>query len=264
MKHLNPMKRFGRNLQLTLHPVNNHTMKQALLFIAIIFSVNTSAQDTIWVDHIRHKPAPFERRYLQYTEMPDGKARLSALLTRKAERTTYDGRDAMLVVQTYQFEKGIDRDSSYVNPTSLLPLSYFTDIQSEGHHEKVIFNDTAILNRVEYKDSTTDQTRPNKNWFNGVITDDIIASLPLKEKAVFAFRAINPGKRYFEYVVAATVEAKEELDIPGLGKRTCWRIRIGSEKDGTKEWYTVKEQIQVKKMFRFKNGNVFYRVMVLS
>ncbi|PZR29470.1 MAG: hypothetical protein DI535_01805 [Citrobacter freundii] len=239
-------------------------LKGFLLFVPVIFSFASSAQDTIWVKDIHRKPAPFERRYLQYTEMPDGKVKLSALLTRKAEKTSYDGHDAMLIVQTYQLEKGIDRDSSYVNPASLLPISYFTDIQSEGHHEKVIFAGTGILNKVEYKDSTTDVTKPYSDQFNGVITDDIIGSLPFKEKAVFAFHAINPGKRFFEYTVAATVEGKEDIDIPGLGKRSCWRIRIGSEKDGTMEWYTVKEQIQVKKRFRFKNGNVFYRVMVVG
>lgn len=239
-------------------------LKGLLLFVQVIFSLNSSAQDTIWVKDIHRKPAPFERRYLQYTEMPDGKVKLSALLTRKAEKTTYDGRDAMLIVQTYQSEKVVDRDSSYVNPVSLLPMSYFTDIQSEGHHENVIFTGREILNKVEYKDSTTNHTKSDDNRFNGVITDDIIGSLPLKQNAVFAFRATNPGKRYFEYTVAVTVEGKEDMDIPGLGKRSCWRIRIGNEKGGTMEWYTVKEQIEVKKMFRFKNGNVFYRVMIVG
>jgi hypothetical protein len=229
-----------------------------------LLSVNSFGQDTIWVKDIHLKPRSFERRYLQYTELKDGKVKFGALLTRKAEKTTFTGRNAMLFIQTYQFEKTIDRDSSYVDPTTLLPISYFTDIQSEGHHEKVMFTGSQILNKVEYKDSTTDLVQTDKGWFNGVISDDIIGSLPLKEKAVFAFHAINPGKRYFEYTVSVTVEAKEELEIPGLGKRSCWRIRIGSEKDGTLEWYTVKEQIQVKKRFLFKNGNIFYRVMILG
>lgn len=237
-------------------------MKVSFLLLCVACCLNSFAQDTVWVNNIPRKPMPFERRYLQYTEMQDGKVKLSALLTRKAEKTTYDGHNAMLVVQTYQFEKCVDRDSSYVDPSSLLPLSYFTDIQSEGHREKVRFNATEIQNIVEYKDSTTDQRKPGKGWFNGVITDDIIEGLPLKEKAVFAFHAVNPGKRYFEYTVAVTVEAKESLEIPGLGKRECWRIRVSNDRSSTLEWYTVKEQIQVKKKFIFKNGNVFYRVMI--
>jgi hypothetical protein len=236
-----------------------------LLFIPLSFfllNLYLHAQDTTWVQKIHRKPAPFERRYLQYTEMKDGTVKLSALLTRKAEIKTYDGHDVMLFVQTYQFDKAVDRDSSFTDPATLLPVAYFTDIQSEGHREKVIFSGTTIENTVVYKDSTSHQEKPDHRWFNGVIGDDIIGSLPLKEKAVFAFKAINPGKRYFEYTVAVTVEGKEMLELPGLGKIPCWRIRIGKEEDGTMEWYTIKEQVQVKKRFRFKNGNIFYRVMI--
>lgn len=234
----------------------------SLLLLAITFSGVAISQDTIWVKNISRKLQVTERRYLQYTEMPDGKVKLSALLSRKAQTAKFNNKDALLVVQTYQLQNGVDIDSSYVDPETLHPIAYYTAIQSEGHREKVIFNAKEIENIVEYKDSTERFIHPDRGWFNGVITDDIISSLPLKENTRFAFRAINPGKRYYEYTVVVTVEGKEELDLPGFGRVMCWRVRNGSATDGTLEWYTVNDQIQVKRKYKFKNGNVFYRVMV--
>lgn len=233
-----------------------------LITTLIACSLSAASQDTVWVKASSGKLQPFERRYLQYTEMKDGKVKLSALLTRKAEKKTYDGKNALLVVQTYQQEKVVDRDSSFVDPATLLPFAYFTEIQSEGHREKVLFLSGGIQNQVIYQDSVTNAVKPDHQSFNGVIGDDIISCLPLKENAVFAFRAVNPGKRYFEYPVAITVEGKEDVDVAGLGKIPCWRVRVGTEKSGTTEWYSVKDQVQVKKKFVFANGNIFYRVMI--
>ncbi len=232
----------------------------ALLMLALYLPAK--AADTIWIKKFPRRVQPFERRYLQYTELKEGKVRLSALLTRKAIKTSYEGINSLLFIQTYQFEKGVDRDSSFVNDETLLPLAYFTDIQSEGHREEVLFLAEQVHNKVAYKDSITVLEKPAHQWFNGVITDDIISSLPMKKGAVFAFRAINPGKRYYEYAVIVTIEGKEKLLIPGVGNLPCWRVRIGDEKDGVLEWYTTKEQIQVKKQARLGNGTTFYRVLI--
>jgi hypothetical protein len=238
-------------------------MVRMIIVLAILaLYLPATAGDTIRIKKAQQKIKPFERRYLQYTALKDGKVRLSALLTRKAIKTSYAGSTAFLFIQTYQFEKAIDRDSSYVNDESLLPLAYFTDIQSEGHREKVLFSSGHVHNTIEYKDSQTVFEKPSHQWFNGVVTDDIIAGLPMKKGRVFAFQAINPGKRYYEYDVVITVEDKEDLVIPGIGKLSCWRIRLGDEKDGSIEWYTVKDQIQVKKQARLRNGNTFFRVLI--
>jgi hypothetical protein len=232
----------------------------ALLLLA--FFLPATAADTIWIKNVHRNIQPFERRYLQYTELKDGKIRLSCILTRKAQKTFYEGSDAILFTQKYQLEKATDTDSSIVSTKSLLPLAYFTEIQSEGHREKVLFSPDQIQNTVVYKDSTAVFENAGHQWFNGVITDDIIGSLPMKKGSVFAFQAINPGKRYYEYAVVITIEGKEDLPIPGIGSLSCWRVRIGNEKDGVLEWYTVKQQIQVKKIARLKNGNVFHRVLI--
>ncbi|MET0463350.1 MAG: hypothetical protein ABW007_09350 [Chitinophagaceae bacterium] len=228
----------------------------------MLIHLPAAAADTIWVKSVQRKVQPFERRYLQYTALKDGKIRLSSLLTRKAEVTSYKGAAALLFTQQYQLEKATDTDSSFVSSDSFLPLAYFTAIQSEGHREEVLFSADRIQNTIVYKDSSAFFEKPGHSWFNGVVTDDIISRLPMKKGAVFAFMAVNPGKRYYEYPVVITIEGKEDLLIPGIGNLPCWRVRIGEEKDGIQEWYTLKEQIQVKKLARLKNGNVFHRVLI--
>ncbi|MCG2612970.1 hypothetical protein LZZ85_01720 [Terrimonas sp. NA20] len=237
-------------------------IRGTIALLMLMFYLPSIAADTTWIKNAQRKIQPFERRYLQYTEQKDGKVRLSCILTRKAQKISYEGSGAMLFTQKYQLEKGTDTDSSIVNSETLLPLGYFTEIQSEGHREKVLFSPERVHNTVIYKDSTSIFEKAGHQWFNGVITDDIIGSLPMKKGAVFSFQAINPGKRYYEYVVVITIEGKEDLSIPGVGNLPCWRVRIGDEKDGVTEWYTIKEQLQVKKIARLRNGNVFHRVLI--
>jgi hypothetical protein len=125
-------------------------MKIIFSFVVLVFSATAFCQDTVWAKNFARRIQPFERRYLQYTEMKDGTVKLSTLMTRKAEKVNYQGREQLLIVQTYRMEKGIDRDSSYCDPETLMPVGYFTDIQSEAHKEQVYFSVADIRNRIEF------------------------------------------------------------------------------------------------------------------
>ncbi|MEI9810618.1 MAG: hypothetical protein WDO16_23620 [Bacteroidota bacterium] len=237
------------------------------LFISCcLFSfAQNSAPDTFTVTNALKKLAPFERKYIQYTETKEGNIKFNSILTRKLERVTIASQDAWLTVQTYQLDNHIDRDSSFSDATTLRPVAYFSDVQSEDHREKVTFSQNGITNTTIYKDSTQTIVKENSQWYNGVIADEIISCMPLKSNASFVFKAVNPGLRYFEYITVATVEGQEEIEIAGLGKILCWKVRTGKGgKNGSLEWYTVKGQVQVKKKFEFGNGSSFYRVLLVK
>jgi hypothetical protein len=238
----------------------------ALFIFSCCFSFGqTTAPDTFTVAKADKKLAPFERKYIQYTETKEGLIRFNSILTRKLERHMLSGRERWLSVQTYQLEKHKNTDSSFCEPVTLMPIGYFTDIQSEGHKEKVVFDVNGITNMVIHKDSTKVIMKENNMRYNGVISDDIIACMPLKLNAFFVFKAVNPGIRYFEYTVTVIVEAREEIEIPGLGKIACWRVRTNTgQKVDAIQWYTVKGNVQVKKKFELANGSIFYRVLLVG
>lgn len=242
-------------------------MKYILFFLLVFLSPlafsQTGKADTFFVENASKKLKPSERKYIQYTETKDGFILFNSILTRKLERTAIAGTEGWLSVQSYQLDKYIDKDSSFSAVHDLLPVFYHTDVQSEAHKEIVEFRADGINHTILYKDSSKKFRKENTWRYNGVMTDDIISTMPLKKDAVFVIKAVNPGERYFEYLTVVAVEAQEEIEIDGIGKLLCWRVRTGKGgKTGSLEWYTVKGQVQVKKKFEFANGSVFYRVLL--
>lgn len=234
------------------------------LFFTRSFSQNNLA-DTFFVKNDIDNIVPGQRKYIQYTETKEGFINFQSILTRKIEKAIYEGKQQWLITQTYQQAKSIDTDSSYCDIKTLMPSTYFTNIQSEGHREKVIFSDKQIINTIFFKDSISSAVKDNKYFYNGVIADDIIATMPLQQGARFIIKTLNPGKRYFEYYTTVEVLGKEEIEVPGLGIISCWKINT-SQGGGipSTEWYAVKGQFMVKKKFVFKNGNIFYRMLLVG
>lgn len=212
-----------------------------------------------------YRIVPYERKYLQFVEKKDGLINFQSILTRKIERINYKGEQQLLIAQTYQSNKSIDRDSSICNANTLMPLAYFTDIPSEGHKETVVFSETTIENTVFFKDSITQTKKENKGFYNSVIADNIIATMPLKHNAKFSVKMVNPGLRYFEYTAEVEVLGQEDVEIAGMGIIPCWKIKTSARAGSLAlEWYSVKGQIQVKKRFEFKDGSVFYRILLVG
>lgn len=237
--------------------------KTRLLIISglLLANVLAFAQDTISVgdSRMKYKGAIGERKYVQYIESATGAVNFNSLLTRKIERSSGS---KILISQTYQSANGIDYDSSYCTASTLEPLNYHTYIKSEGHREHVTFHDDKIANVTFFKDSSQTIVKENVGYFNGVMTDELIAALPLKEGASFVFKTVNPGLRFYPYVTRIVVVGKELLKIAGQDF-PCWRIRVnqGGPSDAM-EWYTVKDRIQVMKKFPLGNGSIFYRVLI--
>ncbi len=247
----------------------NSTFKKTwelfFLFLGMIIPALANAQehtDTVQVKDAGKKIKSSQKRYLQFTETKDGFIQSATLLTRTVGLTTYQDRSLLLVIQKYQSGNSIDTDSSYCEKESLLPVAYFTDIVSEKHRERVVFADS-IINETIFADSLKIVRKKNTGRYNGVITDELIATLPLGLHKKFVFRTVNPGLRYFEYATTVYVEAMEQLWFPSIGKINCWKLKVSQGGDSyAYDWYTVKAQEQVKKKFIFKNGSSFNRVWI--
>lgn len=244
-------------------------MRLILIILILGLTINAFCQSTQTGKYIVGKGIdrviPSEKKYLQFTEKKDGLINFQSILTRKIEQINYKGEQQLLIVQTYQSNKSIDRDSSICNANTLMPLAYFTDIPSEGHKETVVFSETTIENTVFFKDSITQTKKENKGFYNSVIADNIIATMPLKHNAKFSVKMVNPGLRYFEYTAEVEVLGQEDLEIAGMGIIPCWKIKTSARAGSfALEWYSVKGQIQVKKRFEFKDGSVFYRILLVG
>jgi hypothetical protein len=244
-------------------------MKVFLIILQLLFAFNLFSQqaqpDTFIVNKAVVKIKPAIRKYLQYTQKVNGLVMFQSLLTREIKNVIYEGKKQFLIIQTYQSEKAIDSDSSFCDAETLMPIAYYSDVQSEGHKEKVLFINNKIENTITYPDSAKTFANENKQRYNGVMDNEIISSLPLKQDASFIVRSVNPGIRYFEYNQTVIVEGKEELLLPGIGKIWCWRIRTSSSPGfSSTEWYSIKNRIQVKSLFQFKNGDTFNRVLLTN
>lgn len=241
-------------------------MKYLLYSFLLLTGYNGAAQakdaDLFKVTNGDKKLAPFERKYIQYIETKEGFIRFNSILTRTCKPITGENGNNWLIIQAYQSGNYINIDSSICEKSTLLPVAYNTHIQSDAYREKVSFSGTGITNTILYTDSSTSSTKPNQGRYNGVMTDDIVSCMPLAVGASFTINVVNPGVRFSEYTTTVTVEAMEEIDISGLGKIPCWRVRNGKGNNTTIEWYSVKEHIQVKKKFEMGNGNNFYRVLL--
>jgi hypothetical protein len=234
------------------------------ILLLITNSSRAALTDTFYIQDAAGKLLPSERKYLQYTETKEGLINFNAILTRTIQKTTYQGTDAFLIVQTYQTAKAIDRDSSYCQPSNLEPLAYSSAIQSEQYREQVLFVNGIIENTIIFKDSTQQFTKTNARFYNGVMTDELIAVLPFEQKKQFILKTVNPGRRYFEYTTKVDVEGQETISIPGAEKVLCWRLRVTNGENYTIQWFTVKGRQQLKKKFVFKNGNAFIRVAMIA
>jgi hypothetical protein len=235
------------------------------LFLSFSLFSQQAQSDTFIVTKAGSKIKPAANKYLQYTQKANGLVMFQSLLTREIKNVIYEGREQLLIIQTYQSQKTIDKDSSYCDVHTLMPIAYYSDVQSEGHKEKVLFTKDKIDNTVVYTDSIKHFTKENAQRYNGVMDNEIISVMPLKPGATFVVRSVNPGIRFFEYNQTVIVEGKEELVLPGIGKIWCWRIKTSSRPGfSSTEWYSVKNKIQIKSRFQFTNGDTFNRILLTN
>lgn len=238
-----------------------------LFFIAssqFAFNQNstTDAVQTLKAKNIK----PSTIKYIQYTEKKDGTIDFQSLLTREVKNTQYNGNDVYLITQKYQSQKSVDIDSSFVNANNLRPISYHSDIRSEGHKEIVEFSNNEISNSITFKDSVKAFAKPNLGSFNGVIMDDLIGELPLQKGKIFTIKSVNPGLRFFEYTTKITVLGIENLKINNITTIKCWKVKVStsSNNKGSTKWYSIKDHLQVKSVYEFANGNKFIRSIIFD
>lgn len=227
-------------------------------------NAQSSAGDDFRIAAASNAIKPGSHKYLQYMEQKNGLIFFQSILTRKVEKHQYEGKSCWLITQNYQSATSIDNDSSICDEQTLRPRAYYTHIRSEGYREKIYFNEKTIDNQVYYKDSSAKFEKENKDFYNGVATEELIAAYPLKPNARFVIKNVNPGKNYAEFSTEVKVLGQEDIELPGIGKLACWKLTTSSNGATATEWYTVKGKVQVKKRFDLGGGRVFYRVMMAT
>jgi hypothetical protein len=235
--------------------------KVVLFLLCFIISPVVFAQDTLFVrdNLLSRRVLTGERKYIQFIETPDKTIIFNTFLTCKIEEMD-NGR--ILISQAYQSSRGLDFDSSICETLTLRPLYYHATIHSRSYRERVTFLSDRIINETFFTDSTQTVVKQNMGYFNGVMTDELIGSSPLKSGVTFIFKTVNPGLRFRSYVTRVMVEEQETLKIEGQDV-LCWRIRVNQEGSSDAiEWYTVQDRIQVMKKFNLGNGSTFYRVSI--
>lgn len=177
----------------------------------------------------------------------------------------YNGKKNRAITQHYHMSNFIDTDSSICDPVTLLPLAYYSQLNSEGYNEEVIFTPKTILNKITFKDTVKTATRINHAFFNGVVEDDIVSRLDFTKDSTFTLPAVNPGLLFMDYQIKVRVLGKELLELAGYGKILCWKLDINSgTKNGATVWYSEKNRVQLKKTFLLPDGNQFIRILLLN
>ena len=206
-------------------------------------------------------PSDFpERTYLQYFQNEDGTVEFNTLFHRSTQEFEYEGQRTLLIIQRYQSEKSVDYDSSIVDPASLEPLAYFSNITSKEYRERTIFyKGTDIINTIIFSDSvaTIEKSAPASKYFNGVIQDEIIQHLELSPGANFHLNAVNPGINFWVYDIDVTVLGKETLETI-QEPIECWKLLVSLDggKSYSTQWISVGKGILIRS--EHKSGNKLF------
>lgn len=243
--------------------------KHHAALITLLFSLQTlctSAQSDFTITKTTERLTPFTQKYLQYTETKEGTINFNAILTRNVQKTTYRGRNVLLITQTYQTGKSINKDSSFCDLQTLTPIAYFTYIKAEHYKEQVFFLTDSISNTILFADSLQQFSRKASGVYNGVMTDELISALPLTAGKQFLLKTVNPGRHYFEYVTRILVDSKEEVVLPDDKKIMCWKLRVyqGEGNGFSTQWYSVDKHRQIKTRSESANGNAFIRIAICA
>lgn len=207
----------------------------------------------------------YNRKYLQYTQAKNGLVIFQSVLVRNSDSVVHSGKKSRAITQHYHMSGFIDTDSSICDPVTLLPQAYYSQLNSEGYNEEVIFTPKTILNKITFKDTVKTSTKINNAFLNGVVEDDIVSRLDFTKDSVFTLHAVNPGLLFMDYQIKVRVLGKELLEVAGCGKILCWKLDINSgTKNGATVWYSEKNRVQLKKTFLLPDGNLFIRVLLLN
>lgn len=233
--------------------------------ISSVFHAQNKSQNSSLENPDQEFSSYYKRKYLQYTEGKNGLVIFQSILVRSSDSVVYNGKKSRAITQHYHMSNFIDTDSSICDPVTLLPLAYYSQLNSEGYNEEVIFTPKTILNKITFKDTVKSTTRINNSFMNGVVEDDLVSRLDFTKDTMFTLHVVNPGLLFTEYQIKVRVLGKELLEVAGYGKIPCWKLDINSgAKNGATAWYSEKNHIQFKKTFLLPDGNLFTRTLLFN
>jgi hypothetical protein len=158
--------------------------------------------------------------YIQYTTDSSGNLKnFSSLKSKEYQLLNYKGEKLLFIVQKYQTLKGIDFDTAIVEPLTLKPKEYHSDISTGkiAYKEHAYFGEGKIKVVVQYIDSTVEKGYEfDGNHFLSTTEKTIIQCLPLKIGYEASFNIVNAGIRQANATIHLKVLRKEKLILNHL------------------------------------------------
>lgn len=233
--------------------IKQNVMKNFIVVISMILALFNEANYL----PVLKNPVPYHHRYVQYTIKKNGAVIFNTIMTRKGEFVIRNSLRTFLITQRYENEKGANADSSFCD-LNLKPIAYRTHIATESYREEVEFGKDSLNNRVIYKNHTEEKSYPVNFDYNGVITDDLIAAQEMKAGRSYKLKLVNPGKNFMLYELEIKVERIEKINLGGA-ELDCWKVNVFDGFSTNNYWFTVKDQIQIRKVVKLASGDVFMR-----
>lgn len=239
------------------------------LILTTTFNCAAQTGDSLTAGSPIKKAATIEaeyNKYILYMEMPDGKIRNMSLQTRSVEELEFNNVKTWALIQKYQSDKGINADTSYFMPGTLLPIAYRTYIATQGAYKEVVdITQGKIKSTVIYTDSVKNNDKDVAyNFYNATMDAYIISKLPLKEGYATKFKAINTGKNYFEFTIKIKVTSSEKIVLPGGKEIDCWIVE--EDNGGPMKsylWYSKTNQEYIKRKFGTKERGFFWNIRIM-
>jgi hypothetical protein len=198
-------------------------------------------------------------QYSIYTMDKRGQLLFFSVMDRSVRPHPVNGKDTWVSIQTYHSKGSVDTDSTVYMARTYMPVSYRTQIPSEGHREEVDFEGSKIMARIIYKDSAVIRDQSVGTPVYSVVTDeDLFQALPWKEGYEITVPGVNPGahfgkgKSYTTYKVIG----EEDLSGPSGISIPCWKITSGP----STYWISKKNQELIRQQFTMSNGNTFWKM----
>jgi hypothetical protein len=244
----------------------------AFIFIPGMTQAQTKS-DTISIDANRINTSflqPSTNRYLVYFKMGKDSARKNvAFWTRNIEHSTYKGRDAIQIAQSWEDKEGLLHTvTSTCDKKTFAPLHQQSWWRQSGKSEFDFINKTASLKGLSLTDADTARNRRgawnafkvacNQYVLNWHLDLEVFSLLPFKEGKTFLIPFYDPGSPP-PSSEAYTVVGSANLEGYDHQKIECWLLSHSSK--GNKELFWIskktKEVLKLEQEIAMKTGTMY-------
>jgi len=198
--------------------------------------------------------------YVMYTER-NGVKTPSALLDRRIEPMTIQGRDVIRVSQTHYTGEGQNRAISIVDRETLSPISY--TFNSNKQAMSLQFYRHSVTGTDEVSNTKENiALQSEKPFLASTVLDEIIQSLSLKAKFETKLTLFSTNKQINDFSVRVIGTAR--ISLIGGKSMDAWVVERAGGGSPTTMWLDKKTHELLVQRTMLQGGNIFWRIRLYN